>query len=392
MVAEVRRSLVPVLAVTQTVGYGVLYYAFAVVLRPVAADLGASTTTVTGALTVAVLVSAAAAVPIGRWLDRRGGRGLMAAGSVLGAVAVAGWSQAQTVLQLYLAFVAIGLASAMVLYEAAFAVVVAVTDRARRRGSVLAITLVAGFASSVFIPLTGALTDRLGWRDAVLVLAAIQALTAPLHLMAVPGEPAGRTVTPRSWLALPLRERAFWLLVAAFAAHTAALAALSVHLVGYLVELGHSPVRAAAMTGLLGVLSVTGRLVSSGLTRWLKVTTVTAAVFAVQALAAGALPLVGRSAAGAVTCVVGFGLGFGVATIARPVILADRYGTRDYGTIAGLLAAPATVAKAVGPLVAAALAAALGFDLVAVLVGATCLLAAGCLVASRAEVSPRGGP
>ena len=383
--------LVSVLAVTQTVGYGVLYYAFAVVLRPVAADLGATSTAVTGALTVAVLVSAAAAVPVGRWLDRRGGRGLMAAGSVLGAGGVLAWSQAQTVLQLYLAFVAIGVASAMVLYEAAFAVVVAVTDPSRRRGSVLAITLVGGFASSVFIPLTGALTDRLGWRDALLVLAAIQATTAPLHLIAVPRERALRTTAPRSWLALPLREWAFWLLAAGFAAHTGALAALSVHLVGYLVELGHSPVRAAATTGLLGVLSVTGRLVSSGLTRWFKVTTVTAAVFAVQAAAAVALPLAGHSTAGAVSCVVGVGLGFGVATIARPVILADRYGTRDYGTIAGLLAAPSTVAKAVGPLLAAAVAAAAGFDLVAVLAGATCLLAAGCLVASRAEVSPPGG-
>ena len=86
------RRLVGALAVTQTVGYGVLYYAFAAVLGPISTDLGVTVTTVTGALTLAVLVAAAAAIPVGRWLDRRGGRGLMTAGSALGGGAVAAWS------------------------------------------------------------------------------------------------------------------------------------------------------------------------------------------------------------------------------------------------------------------------------------------------------------
>ena len=45
--------LLAALGATQTVGYGVLYYAFAVYLTPMASDLHASTATVTGALTLA---------------------------------------------------------------------------------------------------------------------------------------------------------------------------------------------------------------------------------------------------------------------------------------------------------------------------------------------------
>jgi hypothetical protein len=77
-----RARLVATLAVTQTIGYGVLYYAFAVVLHPIATDLRVSPATVTGALTVTVLISAVAAIPVGRWLHLHGGRGLMTAAMV----------------------------------------------------------------------------------------------------------------------------------------------------------------------------------------------------------------------------------------------------------------------------------------------------------------------
>ena len=69
-----RWRLVGLLAVTQTVGYGVLFYSFSVFLVPTATALHTSTTIVTGALTAALLAGALAAVPIGRWLDRHGGR------------------------------------------------------------------------------------------------------------------------------------------------------------------------------------------------------------------------------------------------------------------------------------------------------------------------------
>ncbi len=104
------------LAVTETVAYGVLYYSFAVFLVPMQRDLGASTAQLSGALTLAMAVSGVVAVGVGRWLDRHGARGLMTAGSLLGAACVVGWSQVRTLPQLYLVFAGIGLACAAVLY------------------------------------------------------------------------------------------------------------------------------------------------------------------------------------------------------------------------------------------------------------------------------------
>ncbi len=371
--------MVAALAVTQTAGYGVLYYAFSVFLQPMRVELRASITQVAGALTLAVLVSGLVAPLVGRVLDARGGRTLMTAGSLLGALALLAWSRVGSLAQLYLVLAAVGLSSAMVLYEAAFAVVVAWYDAARRARALLAVTIVAGFASSVFMPLTGLLVDRYGWRSALVALGVGYGLVAvPLHWLTLRDR---TSVAPEpGYVRSALRERPFWLLAAAFLSQTGAVAVIGVLLVTYLIALGHAPLFAATVAGLLGVLSVTGRLVTTGLQARRPTALVAAAVFALQGLAAALLPLVGHTVAGAIGAVTLFGLGFGVGTLARPALLADRYDTAVYATLSGALALPITVSKAVAPLAAAAGAQVIGYPAVMAGVCAACLAAASCLV------------
>ncbi|MEU8076374.1 MFS transporter [Catellatospora citrea] len=397
------RSVVAALTVTQTVGYGVLYYVFSVFLAPMTADLHASPAAVTGALTVAVLTTAAAAVPVGRWLDRRGGRSLMTFGSLLGAGAVLAWSQVTDVRQLYAVFTVLGIASAMVLYEAAFAVVVATSTASQRAGALLAVTVVAGFASTIFLPLAAGLQEHHGWRTTLVILAlGYCAIAVPLHALAVPAWPRRAAAAAavdhtarRSAVRAALRHRGFWLLTAAFVIHGSAVAVVSVHLITYLTGRGHPAAFAATVAGLLGVMSVTGRIVTTGLTRRRSTAAVTAAVFGIQAAAAAALPAFGGSRTGAICCVVLFGTGFGVGTIARPALLAQRYGTTGYATIAAALTLPTTVAKAFAPLAAAALSLTAGtYTPVLALVGAACAVAAACLVLAAPPAAadpPEGG-
>ncbi|GAA4192205.1 MFS transporter [Streptosporangium oxazolinicum] len=382
--------LVIALAITQTVGYGILYYAFAVFLSPMRRDLNASAGQVTGAFTLAVLITGLAAPLVGRLLDRHGGRVLMTLGSVAGTLATFAWSRVDDLPGLYAVLAVIGLASAMTLYEPAFAIVVAWFDPGRRSAALLTVTLVAGFASSVFLPLTGLLVDRHGWRTALVVLAVIHAVTTiPLHAFFVRRPPragspgrAGREDRPGgAGLGRAMRGRPFWLLAVAFVAHTAAVAIVAVHLLAYLTELGHPPTFAAFVTGLLGVLSVTGRLVTTGLHRRFPAAAVTAAVFLLQAVAAASLPLLGGSEAGAVACVIAFGAGFGVGTLARPVLVAERYGAAAYATIAGAQALPIMLAKALGPLGAAFLGQSAGYPVVLLSVAVSSVVAAVALIA-----------
>ncbi len=392
-----RWRLVAALAVTQTVGYGALYYSFAVLLHPMAATLHASTAQVTGALTTAILAGAAMAVPVGRWLDRHGGRALMTTGSLAATVLLVAWSQVRTIGQLYAVLAGIGLAMAMVLYEPAFAVIVSWFEPQRRPGALLAVTLVAGFASSVFLPLTGVLVRQFGWRGALVFLAVLYGLvTVPLHALAVRRAPgsvaararAGRTAR-RVVVRAALRDGRFWWLAVAFVAHGAAMSAMTVHLVGVLVGFGHPATFAATVAGLLGVLSVTGRLALTGAQRRLRTASVVAVIFVIQAVAALCLPLVATGRAGAVASVVAFGLGFGVASLAVPPLLAQRYGVTAYATVAGILAVPVTLARASAPLAATALLRpGGGYPPLFVGIGGACLVAAAGILARAGTSAP----
>ncbi|MGW2157580.1 MFS transporter [Nonomuraea sp. NPDC001699] len=381
------RRVVAALAVTQTIGYGVLYYAFSVFLAPMARDLHASNTQIAAALTLSVLIAALCAPLVGRLLDARGGRVLMTAGSVLGAAAVLAWSRVETLPQLYAVFALVGLACSLVLYEAAFAVIVSLyagNERGRANG-LLALTIVAGFASSIFLPLTGLLVDRYGWRTALVILALVYGLAAiPLHALVL----HRRARTARTQASAEAQERAaivkaatrrrpFWLLVIAFTANGGAVAIVAVLLITYLVHLGHSPV----LAGLLGVLSVTGRLVTTGLQTRLPAALIAAAIFALQGVAVLLLPLVGRSVAGAIGAVLLFGLGFGIASITLPHLLVGRYGTTAYASLAGRIAIFSVADKALAPLGAVALAQAVGHGWVMGAVAAACGIAAFALLA-----------
>ncbi|WP_238176253.1 MFS transporter [Kribbella albertanoniae] len=381
-----RPGIVAALAVTQTVGYGVLYYVFGVFLGPMSDDLRISPVTAAGAMTVSVLISGALSVPIGRWLDVRGGHGLMTAGSLLGSCSVIAWSQVQSAVQLYVAFAGIGVASSMVLYAAASAVLVNVLEPARRSRALLAVTLVAGLGSTIFIPLAGQLVDRVGWRDALLVLALLHnVVTVPLHLIALRGTARASRSTAtgnahdQAVVARALRDAGFWLLTIGFVLHNAAIAVVTVHLVFYLVASGHSPTVAAGLAGLLGIFSVAGRIVIAVLQRWLPLTSVAPGIFLLQGAAIAVLPAVDRFPIGALACVTVFGFGFGFAALATPVILLDRYGVSGFATISGYLATPVFVARALAPLGAAVIAAGSGYRLLMLPVVVACFLASLCL-------------
>ena len=106
----------------------------------------------------------------------------MTAGSLLAAGCVLVWARVGDLPGLFLAFAGIGLAGAAVLYEPAFATVNAYFD-AQRQKALLTVTMVAGLASTIFLPASAFLISRLGWRQALLILAAVQAATVMPHVL-----------------------------------------------------------------------------------------------------------------------------------------------------------------------------------------------------------------
>jgi MFS family permease len=362
-------AIVAVLAVTETVSWGVLYYAFAVFLVPMQRELGWSKGELTGAFSLALATAALAAFPVGRWLDRRSPRALMTFGSLLGALLVLAWSQVRDLWLFYVIWIGLGVAMACVLYDAAFTVVTKWFREGRRR-ALTAVTLVGGFASFVFSPLSNWLIDAQGWRDALITLAiVVAAVSVPLHGLllraaASTPSPEGAATAPafprhQRQLQDALREPAFWWLTAAFALSSFAISALAVHLIPYLLERGQSASFAAGAAGLMGLMQVPGRLVFVAAGRVVPRRYEAAAVFFLQGL--GLAALAASATGGAILAAVAlFGMGNGMATLVRATAIADAYGPARFGSIAGVTGAFATGSRAVAPVTAAGVYAAFG--------------------------------
>jgi len=377
--------LVVALGITETVSWGILYYAFAVFVLPMEAELGWSRTAISGAFALAVLLSGLAAVPVGRWLDRNGARALMTAGSAAGTGLVLAWSTVRDLPVFYLIWAAIGLTMATVLYEPAFAVVT-VWFRRRRASALTAVTLVAGLASTIFLPLAGWLLERQGWRQALVTLAAVlgTATIVPHALLlrrrpadlglAPDGDPlpspesAGRPAPAArrgATTGAVLRLAGFGWLALAFSLYSLVANGVAVHLVPSLAARGWDLRAAAALAGAVGAMQLVGRLAFAPLEglaarsrrtpgrRGAGAGGLVGPILLLQPLAL-AVYLLFPGPAGVVVFVVLYGAGRGAATLARATSVAGRYGTADYASISGVLALCVTAAQAAGPLVTGA--------------------------------------
>lgn len=365
------RNTIAVLAVTQILSWGSLYYAIAVLAPHIRLETGWRAEAVLGAFSLSLLVSGLAATPVGVLLDRHGGRLVMGAGSLVSGAGMLLLSRSHSLPVYFAAWAVLGLAMALTMYEAAFATI----NRefgARGRQAISTLTLFGGFASTVFWPLTQQLDQLLGWRDTYALYGALQiAVCLPLHLLLAGRRPAapaaghGTDATAATAAAAQaershtlheaLRHPAFWKLALAFAANSFIFSAMSVQLIPMFVQFGHAPALAVALAALVGPMQVAGRVGEMTLGRHALPQTIGKFTFAALPAALLVLLLFGASQwALALYCTL-YGLSNGILTIVKGTLPAALFGRKNYGAIAGALAGPALVARAAGPLAVAAI-------------------------------------
>ncbi|HYD96297.1 MAG TPA: MFS transporter [Noviherbaspirillum sp.] len=353
-------KIVYLLAFTQIVSWGSLYYAFAIVAHHIEEELGWRTEIVFGAFSWSLLIAGLASTPAGMLIDRIGGRKVMAGGSVLAGLGMIGIGSAHSVALYFLAWSAVGAGMAMVLYEAAFATINREFLADARKG-ISVLTLFGGLASTVFWPLTLKLDSLLGWRDTFLLYGAIHLLLcAPVHAMLRSGGrrppvDRGPHAARNYTLHEALRDPVFWRLAVAFSANLFIFSVLSVHLIPMLQRFGHSAGVAVLVASLVGPMQVAGRIGELAFARHVRPQTVGKLTFAILPAALLALLLLGeREVAVAAFCML-YGVSNGVLTIVRGTVPQTLFGRENYGAISGALAGPSLVAKAAGPLAAAAI-------------------------------------
>jgi len=359
-------TLVVTLGVTETISYGVLTYAFTVFITPMQTELGWSRSELTGAYSLALLVSGVAGLLVGLWLDRHGPHALMTVGSCCAAALTLAWSQIHSLAPFYLLWAAIGVVMAAVQYEPAFWLIARRFTSARGR-ALTALTFIAGFASVIFVPLAGALVHTQGWRGALVTLAIILALgTIPAHALALRNTHASTvphasemrdpttgerrvSLAPGMTRSEALHSAAFWWITAAFFLISLSTSAISVHLVPLLTDRGYSQTFATSTVGAFALMAMPGRLIFTPLGDRFRRSWVVAFIFFAHALGMLSLLLV-PGQVGIIGFVALFGTGFGAVTPARAALIADVYGPAHFGQISSVVALASMLARALGPL------------------------------------------
>jgi MFS family permease len=300
------------------------------------------------------------------WLDRRGPRLLMTAGSILGTGLVVAWSRVESIPVFYAIWVGIGLAMSVTLYEPAFTTITAWFERDRSR-AILIVTILAGFASTIFLPLSGWLEGALGWRDALLALAIILGASTILpHALVLrrrpqdlglhldgraSADPVGGTQVrsrPGVKLGEAVRDTTFWWITTAFFLETISSIAIGVHMIPYLIDRGESATFAATATGLIGAAQVVARIAATMLANRVSQVMLTAFLFAMQVVAVVIL-LEWDGRAGVLVAVLIFGAGRGVVTLMRPGLIVEYFGRTSFGAISGTMAFFLTFARGLAP-------------------------------------------
>ncbi|MBN9307510.1 MAG: MFS transporter [Devosia sp. 67-54] len=338
------------LGLTQIVGYGTLYYSFSVLAPAVAPALGWSTEGLYAALTVALLAGGLLGPVAGKWADRYGAGRIMAVGSLVAAAALAAAGLAPGGAGYAVALVIGELASALVLYSTAFAAIVQVGGDQR---TITYLTLIAGFASTIFWPLTDALQHGVGWRGTYLAFAIMNiALCLPVHagIAGLKRHDVHREATEGAFPTKSTRLGGpkFVLMLAGFLTEGFVLSAVLFHLVPVLQDLGLGG-SGVLVTTLFGPAQVLSRLTNMVFGRELPQTIL--AVLAACALPLGVAILLPTAPSiwGACVFAVIFGLGSGLTSIIGGTLPLELFGREGYGARLGWIGAARTFASALAP-------------------------------------------
>lgn len=343
------------MGVSMTVGYGTLYYSFSILAPEIAREFGWSQSFVFAVFSIGLLGGAVSAPIVGRLIDRFGARPVLAFGSILAAAMLAGLSMVQNGWQFAAVTLAAEFISLAVQYDAGFAAL-AQRHGQEARSQITLVTLVAGFASTVFWPLIQWLLTMMSWREVYLVLAALNLVLAlPVHVLwpsyrAPATRPADADASAAA--TAPASRRPHLVLMAiSLSAGGFVLSAMGASLLVLLGDAGFTPAAATLAGSLIGPSQVAARLIEYArrgvLSPPVTGLIATGAIFVALVLlfAAALVPAV----AIVIVFAVFFGIGQGLTSIIRGVLPLHFFGTAGYGRTMGTLSGIRMVLSAAAP-------------------------------------------
>lgn len=365
-----RWILLGALCLVYLFGIGPALYGYGVVLAPTAESLGISRAQASLGYSVLALTLGLAG-PLVAWLmGRIGSRWTIFIGGLI-AAAGAALVATSNAYPLYLlgAGVLLGLGVAM---QTVLPGTTMVTNWfARRRSLAMGIFLAAGgLGGFIAAPVISNLIAATGtYRSAWWAIAASGIIASIIGVIfarekpedmglepdgVIAGGASGSRVyqTPREWgVAAALRTPTFWMIVAASSVFVLGLQIVNSQLVAHLGGLGVTAGVAAGALGTMALLSAVSRLIGGPIGDRVE-PRILLAVGLIGQLAGALLLINARETVLVYTAVVVFGVGYGVAFVAVPSLIANYFGREAYPRLYGIRLPISTVVGAIGPFAA----------------------------------------
>jgi len=358
------------LAIAQTLVWAGFYYLFPALLLRWEQSLGWSKVDLTAAITLAIFVSAIMAPVAGRFIDAGKGALMMAGCSLLGGLCLIWLSLISSRFEFYLIWALLGMIMAGCLYEPCFALITRAKGE-RARQSIILVSLVAGFASTLCYPAIYALSEAFGWQVAVQIFAIVIILLATplMWLGAQSVEQDGITINnpvqqkepeQRSFLKRP----AFWFLALGFSLLAIVHGVTIHHMFPILADRGVNADTAVLAASFIGPMQVAGRLVMMAVERHVSFKRIAASCFVFVSIATLFLMMTTKTPALLIGFVILFGSAHGVVSIVRPVAAREILGGNNFGAKFGAMALLYLVGSASAPYLGSLIWAFGGYDLV----------------------------
>lgn len=349
-----RPVTITALGIAQILGWGTSFYFPAVLAPPIAADTGWSFGWVVSGTSIGLLVAGLIAPPVCKIIDRRGGRPVLAASSLLFAAGLAIIGLAPN-LAVYLAgWVVLGAGMGTGFYDTVFAALGKLYGKDART-PITNLTLFGGFASTVCWPLSALLAESFGWRGACLIYAAMHlVISLPLQMAVMPplapqAAPSAAGLAAKHAASAPsiMHERTIFALLALILTISGGIGAIViVHLLIFLQARGADFAFAVTLGTLFGPSQVGTRFVERLFgARYHPIWTMVASCVG---MLIGLVLLLGAFPVLALTILL-YGAGYGIMWIARGTLPLALFGPERFATLMGRLAFPSLIVQALSP-------------------------------------------
>ena len=246
-------------------------HGFGLWLQPITQEHGWTRETFAFAIAIQNIAWGVIGVVAGIASDRFGPLRVLLVGSVLYALGLAGMALAPTPTMLALTTgVLIGAAQAGTTYAVIFGIIGRQVEASKRSWAMGMAAAAGSFGQFAMVPLEGLLISRLGWQQALFVLAGLALLIMPLALrLREPTPASGQAAQKSQSLSQAIKEAmtypSFLLLTAGYFVCGFQVVFIGVHMPAYLKDKGLDPQVASYALALIGLFNVFGTYVAGTL-------------------------------------------------------------------------------------------------------------------------------